>query len=169
MSSPYSWKRCWLSPFYLNLLLTSALDAARDRELETGANDHQLGGADIDDGYDRLLANRSRFIHWYQRLERDLAAPERGFALDCLAAIAKSKQGLTRRQLLNRLQKREADSDQRAQRLDRVLLKLEEDGYLAYQTRAQAADQAADQAPDQVDRLGFPSFLLRDYWRRNHA
>ena len=78
---------------------------------------------------------------------------ELGFALTCLGAIAKSKQGLTRPQLLNRLQGREPDPDRRAHRLDTVLLKLEEDGYLDYQGK----------------RLGFPSFLLRDYWRRNHA
>lgn len=143
----------WLSPFYLNLLLASALEAARDRELETESADHQLIQADIDDAYDRLLANRSRFIHWYKRLERDLSPPELGFALDSLAAIARSAQGLTRRQLLSRLQKREPDADQRAVRLDVALLKLEEDGYLGYDG----------------ERVQFLSFLLRDYWKRNHA
>lgn len=144
----------WLSPFYLNLLLATALDAGRDRELETGASDRQLEVADIDDAYDRLLATRSRFNHWYQRLERDLSQPELGLALAALAAIARSKAGaLTRPQLLNRLQRQEPDPDLRGRRLDQVLLKLEEDGYLGYQG----------------ERIGFLSFLLRDYWRRNHA
>ena len=143
----------WLSPFYLNLLLASALEAARDRELETESEDHRLTRVDVDDAYDRLLANRSRFIHWYQRLERDLTQPELGFALDSLAAIARNKQGLTRRQLLNRLQKREPDPDARVRRLDAALLKLEEDGYLGFEG----------------ERVQFLSFLLRDYWKRNHA
>jgi len=143
----------WLSPFYLNLLLASALEAGRDRELETETADHRLTEADVDDAYDRLLANRSRFIHWYKRLERDLSQPDLSFALDSLASIARSKQGLTRRQLLNRLQKSESDPDLRVRRLDFVLLKLEEDGYLGLQK----------------ERVQFLSFLLRDYWKRNHA
>jgi len=143
----------WLSPFYLNLLLTSALDAARDRELETGAADRTLRPGDVDDAYDRLLANRSRFSHWYQRLRRDLPQPELGYALDTLAYTASSDAGLTRRQLLNRLQKREPDPDLRARCLDTALLKLEEDGYLG----------------NQDQRFLFLSFPLRDYWKRNHA
>jgi len=143
----------WLSPFYLNLLLTSALDAARDRELETGAADRTLRPVDVDDAYDRLLANRSRFSHWYQRLRRDLPQPELGYALDTLAYTASSDAGLTRRQLLNRLQKREPDPDLRVRCLDTALLKLEEDGYLG----------------NQDQRFLFLSFPLRDYWKRNHA
>lgn len=143
----------WLSPFYLNLLLASTLDAARDRGLETDADDRVLGLTDVDDAYDRLLTNRSRFIHWYQRLRRDLSQPELGYALDTLAYTARSTSGLTRRQLLNRLQKREPDPDLRARRLDTALLKLEEDGYLG----------------SQGQRFLFLSFPLRDYWRRNHA
>jgi len=134
-------------------LLASALDAGRDRELETESADHRLTGADVDDAYDRLLANRSRFIHWYKRLDRDLNQPELGFALDSLAAIARSNEGLTRRQLLNRLQRREPDPDSRARRLDAALLRLEEDGYLGFEG----------------ERVQFLSFLLRDYWKRNHA
>lgn len=143
----------WLSPFYLNLLLVEACSAARDRELEAGQTDRRLQLSDIDDGYDRLLATRSRFIHWYQRLERDLEAAEFAFALAILSAVAKTEQGLTRKQLLSRLQRLEADPDQRNARLNRALLKLEEDGYLS-QT---------------AERIEFLSFLLRDYWRRNHG
>lgn len=143
----------WLSPFYLNLLLNSSMEAARDRELEAGSAAKVLIQTDVDDGYDRLLASRSRFIHWYQRLERDLAEPDFSFALAILGALAKRDEGLTRKQLLARLQRRESDPDKRAATLDRLLLKLEEDGYL---------DAAGE-------RIQFLSFLLRDYWRRNHA
>ncbi len=143
----------WLSPFYLNLLLASSIEAARDREEESGSAERVLTQADIDDGYDRLLASRSRFIHWYQRLERDLAEPEFSFALAILGALAKTDEGLTRKQLLARLQRRESDPDKRAATLGRLLLKLEEDGYL---------DTGGE-------RILFLSFLLRDYWRRNHA
>jgi hypothetical protein len=143
----------WLSPFYLNLLLDSALSAARDRRQETGAEDRRLLETDLDGGYDRLLTVRSRFIHWYQRLERDLSPPDLAFALRILGAVAGSDQGLTRRQLLARLSKIEPDPDRRAARLDTAMLALEEDGYL---------DAAGE-------RIQFPSFLLRDYWRRNHG
>jgi len=143
----------WLSPFYLNLLLDSALSAARDRLQETGAAGRRLLTTDVDDGYDRLLAVRSRFIHWYLRLERDLSPTDLAFTLRILGAVATSEQGLTRRQVLARLNKLEPDPDRRAARLDQAMLGLEEDGYL---------DASGE-------RIQFPSFILRDYWRRNHG
>ncbi len=143
----------WLSPFYLNLLLASSMEAARDRQEESGSTVKMLIQADVDDGYDRLLASRSRFIHWYQRLERDLAEPDFSFALAILKALAKLDEGLTRKQLLARLQRREPDPDKRASTASRLVLKLEEDGYVDGTGK----------------RIQFLSFLLRDYWRRNHA
>jgi hypothetical protein len=82
-----------------------------------------------------------------------LTEPDFSFALAILGALAKSDTGLTRKQLLARLQRRESDPDKRAATLGRLLLKLEEDGYL---------DTGGE-------RILFLSFLLRDYWRRNHA
>ncbi len=143
----------WLSPFYLNLLLDSSLEAGRDRELEEGNDERRLLQSDVDDAYDRLLATRSRFVHWYQRLEREIEEPELSFALAVLAAIAKAENGLTRSQVLARLHRREPDADVRGKRFDRIMLKLEEDGYLGMDG----------------DRILFLSFLLRDYWRRNHV
>ena len=143
----------WLSPFYLNLLLVEAIRAARDRELETGQSNQDLQIADIDDGYNRLLATRSRFIHWYRRLERDLNQSDFVFVRAILAAVAKPDAGLTRKQLLSRLQRLEANPEQRNLRLDNLLLKLEEDGYISQES----------------ERIQFLSFLLRDYWRRNHG
>jgi uncharacterized protein len=151
---PYLCDRAgWLSPFYLNLLLDSAIAAARDRVQETGDPERRLKLSDIDDGFDRLLAVRSRFIHWYQRLQRDLDPPDLALALRVLGAVAKSERGLTRRQILARLAHAEPDPDRRAARLDALMIVLEEDGYL----------DSAD------ERIEFPSFILREYWRRNHA
>lgn len=143
----------WLSPFYLNLLLATTMEAARDRLLESGCAERILARSDVEDAYDRLLATRSRFIHWYQRLGRDLPEPQLGFTLAILGAVAKAENGLTRRQLQSRLQRLEPNPDKCAQRLDDAMLLLGEDGYLD-------ADG---------ERFRFLSFLLRDYWRRNHA
>jgi len=143
----------WLSPFYLNLLLVTTIEAARDRLEETGGGERTILPSDVDDAYDRLLATRSRFIHWHQRLERDLGEPKLGFTMAILAAVAKAEEGLTRRQLLARLQRLETDPDICAERLDDAMLLLEEDGYL---------DAGSE-------RIRFLSFLLRDYWKRNHA
>jgi len=143
----------WLSPFYLNLLLATSMEAGRDRLLETGCGERILVRSDIDDAYDRLLAGRSRFRHWYQRLTRDLPEPQLGFTLAILGAISKAEKGLTRKQLQARLQRLEPDPDKCSERLNDALLLLGEDGYLDVDG----------------ERLCFFSFLLRDYWRRNHV
>ena len=147
-------KTGWLSPFYLNLLLDESMKAARDRLLESDETDGDLCNNDIDDGYDRLLASRSRFIHWYKRLQRDLADSSIAFSLALLRHVAKADTLLTRKQLLARLAKQEADPQKRAEQLSDSLAYLEEHGYLG---------QTADL------KITFLSFLLRDYWRRNHA
>ncbi len=142
----------WLSPFYLNLLLDGSLQAARERLEEDRTAQRLLTTDDIDAAYDRLLANRSRFFHWFQRLARELREPQLSFTLALLAAVARAENGLNRRQLATRLTRHEPDPDRRAERLDEALLLLEEDGYL-----------------DAGETIHFPSFLLRDYWRRNHG
>ena len=147
-------KTGWLSPFYLNLLLDEAIKAARDRLLECGGQAHEIRATDIDDGYDRLLAGRSRFIHWFKRLQRDLATPELEFSLAVLRFAAKANTPLTRRQILARLAKLEPDPDIRITRLSDCLAYLEEHGYLGESVEG---------------RIDFLSFLLRDYWKRNHA
>lgn len=143
----------WLSPFYLNLLLHESLRAARDREDENNQTKGQLLIQDVDDGYERLLSSRSRFNHWHQRLIRDLSADELVFYKAALGALAKSAAGLTRNQLLTRLGRLESDPDLRRHKLEQCLLKLEEDGYLGRDG----------------NRIQFLSFLVSDYWQRNHA
>lgn len=147
----------WLSPFYLNLFLLCTIEAARDRILETGSDIQELTTADVDDAWDRLLASRSRFIHWYQRLQRDLAEPQLTLALTVLRAVARAENGLTQGQLLARLARVEPDPDRRANRLSEILLTLEEDGYVGIEGEGSGS------------RIRFLSFLLRDYWLRNHG
>lgn len=143
----------WRSPFYLSLLLDETRKAARDRLLESTEVNRILQTIDVDDAYDRLLATRSRFIHWHKRLTRDLAEPDLSFCLAVLSHAAKAAKGLSRAQMLARLVKLEPLAPRRAERLSSTLLYLEEQGYLIYEGQT----------------IEFLSFLLRDYWKRNHA
>lgn len=147
----------WLSPFYVCLLLDQSMQAARDRREEAGIGDtpRELLITDVDDAYERLLSSRSRFVHWEQRLKRDLKGTDLAFAMLILNAVAKKAEGLTHKQLHARLAKLEADPDLRAQRLHSIAAKLQEEGYLS--------------PPDTAQRIKFLSFLLRDYWSRNHV
>ena len=143
----------WRSPFYLSLLLDETRKAARDRLLETAEVDRILQTIDVDDAYDRMLATRSRFIHWHKRLARDLVEPDLSFCLAVLSHAAKATKGPSRAQMLARLVKLEPLAPRRAERLSSTLLYLEEQGYLIYEGQT----------------IEFLSFLLRDYWKRNHA
>lgn len=149
----------WLSPYYVCLLLDQTMQAARDRMDETPAplapSQKNLNTDDVDSGYERLLSARSRFKHWEQRLNRDLEGVDLAFAKLILKALAKNAIGLTQSQLKSRLAKLEQDPDLRAARLQTILNKLQDEGYIC--------------VPDTTGRVKFLSFLLRDYWSRNHA
>lgn len=146
----------WLSPYYLLLLLDQTMQTARDRLEESQIlPPKELIPADVEGAYERLLSKRSRFIHWEQRLARDLDGVDLAFAKLILTALAKKVDGLTHKQLHTRLSKLEPDIDARARRLQIILGKLQEEGYLS--------------PPDADARLKFLSFLLRDYWSRNHV
>ncbi len=150
----------WLSPFYVCLLLDQTMQAARDRIEEAlpqpvGNPPKELTKEDVDNAYERLLSSRSRFIHWEQRIKRDLTGADLAFANLILTALAKSQKGRTQGQLHAQLAGLEPDPDQRTQRLQGILVKLQEEGYVS--------------PPDQSGRISFLSFLLRDYWRRNHV
>lgn len=150
----------WLSPYYLCLLLDQTMQAARDRLDETPstssvAPQKELVDADVDNAYERLLSARSRFIHWEERIKRDLAGLDLAFTMLVLTALAKRPDGLTLRQLSARLAKLESDPDLRAARLQGIAIKLQEEGYIG--------------PPDATGRVTFLSFLLRDYWGRNHV
>ncbi len=156
----------WLSPYYLCLLLDQAKQATRDRieesqspTLATTSNESikitEISATDVDNAYERLLSARSRFIHWEERIKRDLVGLDLGFANLVLTALAKKQDGLTLRQLHARLAKLESDPDARAPRLQSILGKLQEEGYIS--------------PADATGRVKFLSFLLRDYWGRNHV
>ena len=76
-------------------------------------------------------------------------------AAGILGYLAKVEEGLSTRQLLARLSRREPDPDKREALLQTLLIKLAEEGYLSQ--------------PDAQGRIRYLSFLLRDWWRRNHA
>lgn len=149
----------WLSPFYLCLMLDQTIQAASDRldeTLEGAATPLKvLTEQDLDNAYERLLAARSRFVHWEERLQRDLTASELAFATLILTAVAKNPDGLTKAKLQTRMAKLEPDPDQRAIRLQNLLQRLQDEGYLSL--------------PDATGTVRFLSFLLRDYWKRNHV
>lgn len=150
----------WLSPYYLCLLLDQTMQAARDRMEEnpppqSSEPTRELTVADVSDAYERILSARSRFVHWETRLKRDLSGLDLSFTNLILTALAKTHGGLTKRQLHARLSKLDPDPDQRSQRLQNMLLKLEEEGYIS--------------PPDESGKTKFLSFLLRDYWARNHV
>ncbi len=144
----------WISPYYLNLLLDATLRVANERAEEMGVTDMSLLTADVDAAYESLLQARSRFHHWEDRLRASLSEPELGFCLSLLAHIAKKDEGLSLAQLSQRLSKREPDPDVRKQRLQQLLTRLGDEGYLS--------------PPDEQGRVRFLSFPLRDWWRRNH-
>lgn len=150
----------WLSPYYLCLLLDQTMQAARDRLDENPPAQgcepsKELILSDVSDAYERILSARSRFVHWETRLKRDLTGLDLGFTNLVLTALAKHHNGLTRRQLHARLAKLEPDPDRRSERLQSTLLKLEEEGYISQ--------------PDDSGKVRFLSFLLRDFWERNHV
>lgn len=145
----------WLSPYYLCLLLDKTFLSARDRLIETGTNQRILIPTDVDDAYENLLSSRSVFIHWQNRLERDLAQADFNFCKLLLAALSNKPEGLTLNQLSSRLSRLEPDPDLRNACLQRILCKLREEGYVS---------------PINADkRTAFLSFLLRDWWSRNHG
>ncbi len=151
----------WLSPFLLCLLLDASMKAARDRVQETGAaataqeNSQHLQTDDVDSAYEILLAARSRFHHWEKRLKDSLPEPDLGFCLALLTNLSRANDGLSLRQLSTRLSKRQPDADQRARLIQDLLARLGDEGYTS--------------PPDAKGRIQFRSFLLRDWWSRNHV
>jgi hypothetical protein len=144
----------WLSPFFLNLLFDETRRVAVERITEERAADRSILTGDVDEAYRRKVSRNSQFIHWYQRLARDLEEPDLGMAYAILRAVARAAggAGLDRKQILSRLGKLEADPEARRERMNRLLVFLHEDGYLS-----------------QEEPIRFLSFLLRDYWKQNHA
>jgi AAA+ ATPase superfamily predicted ATPase len=142
----------WLSPFFLNLFFNEAQRAAQERINETMPESQLLQHCDLDLAYQRLVSKNGRFLHWYERLEKYLQKPDLGMAKAILRSVARAEDGVTRRQLLNRLAKLESDREIRRERMNEILIYLHENGYL-----------------NREEPVRFLSFLLRDYWKTNHA
>ena len=144
----------WLAPYYVCLMLDASCQAAQVRIEETGA-DSELTQADIDAGYETLLSQRSRFSHWEQRLKDTLPKTKFTLAQAVLTMVSKRKEGLSLIQLKNRLMKQTNDASNRAQQIQDTLAYLTDEGYTT--------------PPDAQGRVQFRSFLLRDWWSRNHV
>ena len=144
----------WLSPFFLNLLFDETRLVANERITEERSVDHRILVSDVDAAYQRKINRNSQFIYWYQRLAHNLEEPDLGMARAILQAIARAKNGngLKRKQIFTRLSRLCADPDARRERMNRLLVFLHEGGYLS-----------------QEEPIRFLSFLLRDYWKQNHA
>jgi len=147
-----------LSPYFLCLLLDESIRVARTRRQEFPAeatDEARIEIVDVDDAYEKLLAGRSRFHYWEQRLKKSLEPADLDFCLRLLTLLSRSSDGLTLRQLSSRLAKRDPDPDRRDQRLQDLLVRLTDEGYTS--------------TPDGNSRIQFLSFPLRDWWSRNHV
>lgn len=148
----------WLSPYFLCLMLDECIRAARERRQECpsdATSEARLEIEDVNDAYEKLLAERSRFHHWEKRLKGTLMPNDQDFCLSLLTYLSRFPEGLTLNQLSSRLAKREPDPDLRAQRLQDLLVRLTDEGYTS--------------TPDGNRRIQFLSFPLRDWWNRNHV
>jgi|GEM_PF-437619 len=148
----------WHSPYFLALLLDESIRAARERRQESPADakgEARIEIEDVDDAYEKLLAQRSRFHHWEKRLRVALPPSDIDFCLSLLTHLSRHAEGLTLGQLSSRLSRREPDSDRRAERLQELLVRLTDEGYTS--------------TPDGNSRVQFLSFPLRDWWNRNHV
>ncbi len=153
----------WLSPFFLCLLLDESMRAARERVQESTSttppgNEESITTLEVEDvnsAYETLLASRSRFQHWEKRLKDSLSPQELPVCMLMLRYLAKQAEGLTLRQLNTRLSKLVPDSDIRSDLIQSLQARLCDEGYTS--------------SPDSKGRIAFRSFILRDWWRRNHV
>ena len=139
----------WLSPYYVCLLLQKAMLATKEN------SSSQITVKHIDSGYESLMAVRSHFSHWETRLKEQLPANEYRLCHKILTEIAAKPSGLSAKQLFARLGGNATDIDQWQALLQKLILRLTEEGYLS--------------APDSEGKMRFLSFLVLDYWKRHHA
>ena len=148
----------WLSPYFLCLLLDESIRAARERRQELpseATSEARIEIEDVDDAYEKLLAERSRFHHWEKRLKVALAPTDLDFCLSLLNHLSRRPEGLTLDELSSRFARKEPDPDRCARRLQELLVLLTDEGYTS--------------TPDGNRRVQFLSFPLRDWWNRNHV
>ena len=123
----------WLSPYFCACCWTKPCAAARERQQEnpTPADRDMLILSDVHDAYEKLLANRSRFYHWELRLKPHYPPANWHCARTCSNTFHATPTALTLRQLHSRLSKHEADAERRTQRLQDLLVRLSDEGYLS--------------------------------------
>ena len=107
--------------------------------------------AHLDAAIEDLLAHRTYFSPWEERLGRALGAPEDAFARVMLAACARDPKGVAVSSLDQCLASQVPDPVDRGKTVRWLLDVLLSDGYLV----------------EQVGRWRFRSGLLRRYWERH--
>ncbi|WP_348728775.1 hypothetical protein [Rheinheimera texasensis] len=152
----------WCSPYYICWLLDETMRAARIRYEETGLAPAdgtiacgELTATDLETAYQYMLNQRSRFIHWKQRLSNLLVEPELGFCLALLTLLSREPDGFTLQQLNQRLSAHEINPDKRADLLQKLIVRLNDEGYISQ--------------PNEKGCVQFLAFPLRDWWSRNHV
>jgi hypothetical protein len=132
----------WLIPYHLQVIFS----ALRDRAREATPSEAHLDAA-IED----LLARRTYFSSWEERLRGALGAPEDAFARAILGACVRDPRGVAASSLQQCLAGQVPDPVQRGNTVRWLLDVLLNDGYLV----------------EQAERWRFRSGLLRRYWERH--
>lgn len=137
----------WPIPYFLQIVFHSLIDLDR----------RPVAPADVEIAYAQLLRpeNAGYFDTWRQRLEAQFPGPDARACRSILTAVCTAPQGLPRARLVDVLMADEpaGDVDRVEERLARLLLVLQRDGYLV----------------EQNGMYAFRSFLLRDYWHRRET
>ncbi|MEZ4398375.1 MAG: ATP-binding protein [Kofleriaceae bacterium] len=134
----------WLIPHHLQALA---------QELIGKRTAVAITEADVGAAVEALLANRTYFNSWDERLTGTLGVPLDDHARAVLVACSRDPQGASRAVLRQCLASAGVGDATRAQTLTRLLDVLRHDGYLVVED----------------DRVRFRSALLRRYWERNFA
>jgi len=132
----------WLIPYHLQGIFS----ALRERAKGTPPSEPQLDAA-IED----LLARRTYFSSWEERLREAFGTPEDTFARTMLALCARDPNGVSASLLGQCLTGMVPDPIERGKTANWLLDVLQNDGYLV----------------DQAGRWRFRSGLLRRYWERH--
>ena len=131
----------WPLPYHLHLVFHEL------RDLESRS---------ISTAFDSLLQPQklSYFDTWHERIDIQFSAPNAAACKAILGHLCNYPDGRERGQILDMLMsKPSADIEQVEERLSRLLLVLQRDGYLL----------------ESAGRYAFRSFLLREYWHRRYV
>jgi len=137
----------WLLPHHLQIFVHALVDLGALK----------VDAEAVDTAFNQMLApaNLSQFDTWRQRLDEQLDQVEALAAKDILRHLCQHAKGRKRPQILDVLMstRPSADAGDVEERLGRLLVLLQRDGYLM-ESRGQ---------------YSFRSFLLREYWHRREV